>query len=236
MKKIFSLILLIMTFGCNQTPDGMTFIEGGDRTYGSNVIEKNNIAVAPETKATIDSFYMDIFEVTNEQYKKFITETGHREPSLWMLNGYNKTKTNHPVTFVKLSDATKYCDWLDKTLPTEVQWEVASGGNNNWQYAWGNEFQVGLSNTVTSKIIGTSPVGSFPEGVSPYGVMDMTGNVLEWTTTLMPENPDGYEGEEFYITKGGSWGYSSSASKTYHRFPYDKESKTNNLGFRCVKN
>ncbi len=231
MKKLFLLLTSFIIFGCSQTTDDMVPVEGGQFTYGSKEL-------GSQQKTTVESFYIDIFEVTNEQYREYTKATGHREPSNWMLNGYDKTKANHPVTFVKLEDAIQYCKWLDKSLPSEAQWERAARGTDNREYAWGSEFKRGLSNTVTSKVIGTTPVGSFPHGASPYGAMDMTGNVLEWTTTLMPsaeEEVDEYEGEEFYITKGGSWGYSSSTAKTFQRFPFEKDSKTNNIGFRCIK-
>lgn len=231
MKKLLLLIIFITVIGCSQTPDNMVLVTGGEFTYGKG-------EPGSQQKTTLEDFYIDIFEVTNEKYREYIKAAGHREPSNWMLNGYDKTKATHPVTFVKLEDASTYCKWLGKSLPTEAQWERAARGTDSREYAWGSEFKRGLSNTVTSKVIGTTPVGSFPEGASPYGALDMTGNVLEWTATLMPsaeDNGDEYEGEEFYITKGGSWGYSSSRAKTFQRFPFEKDSKTNNIGFRCAK-
>ena len=231
MKKNLLYILTLLSFGCSQTPPDMTLVTGGDFTYGSKVSGEN---ITKETKANLKDFYIDIFEVTNEQYREFVKETKTREPSLWALNGYDKTKAQHPVVFVKLDDAKAFCQWKDKSLPTEAQWERAARGDSNFHYPWGNEFKVGLSNTVTSNIIGTTAVGVFPEGKSPYGVMDMTGNVSEWTTTEDKDNIEGSD-EQFYITKGGSWGYSHSVSKTYNHFLFEKDSKANNLGFRCVK-
>lgn len=229
-KLIIIMIATTLLIGCSKAPDGMVLVEGGEFSYGSSEVSINNVAVTPITKTNLKDFYIDIFEVTNEQYREFIKDTDRREPPTWLLNGFDKTKANHPVTFVKLDDATSYCKWLGKFLPSEPQWERAARGSDDRQYAWGKDFHEGFSNTVTSKIIGTSPVGSFPKGVSPYGVMDLTGNVLEWTNTeLADDNSE-------YITKGGSWGYSHSTSKTFQQFPQDKDSKINNLGFRCVKN
>ena len=210
----------------------MVEVQGGTFTYGSSISDKN---MSPEAEATLNDFYMDIYEVTNEEYRTFIKETKGKETPFWSINGYDKTKASHPVTFVSLENARAYCQWKGKTLPNEAQWERAASGDDRRAYPWGKEFVKGVSNTVTSKTIRTEAVGTYPEGASPYGVMDLTGNVLEWTETSVVLKDDDYN-EEMYVAKGGSWGLSHNVSKNFNRFLFTPDTKVNNLGFRCVKN
>lgn len=182
-----------------------------------------------DTKHTesVKEFVIDKYEVSRGDYKSFVNKTGRKKPKDWKVFGYDEKLSNHPVTYVTFNDAKAFCTWLDKDLPTEAQWQLAASGTENFTYPWGNDFKIGMSNTSTSKLRTTSPVTSYPEGTSPYGALNMAGNVWEWTTTEDGRN---------MIVKGGSWGLSHTIATTTNKALYPKEASTNNIGFRCVKN
>jgi len=193
----------------------------------------------------IDAFYMDIYEVTNAQYKKFTDATGHRMPSYWNDSTYNAL--NHPVVGVSWDDAVAYCKWADKRLPTEAEWEKAArGGLTGKKYPWGDTITHDNANYYDTggKDIwnGTVPVGSFaPNG---YGLYDMAGNVSEWCAdwynagyyTISPKlNPTGPSSGQYKVLRGRGWDtateiYLNTAVRSYS----NPTSISISYGFRCV--
>lgn len=141
----------------------------------------------PERIFHLNSFFIDTYEVTNEQYKKFVNSTGYPKPLYWdnpRFNGPDK-----PVVGVSSIDAKAYCEWINKRLPTEAEWEKAARGTKGRRHPWGGEK---LDSTKLNERYDsyeyTAPVGSFPDGVSPYGVFDMAGNVGEFVQRVHPDN------------------------------------------------
>lgn len=148
----------------------------------------------PQHDVYLDAFYIDVYQVTNTQYKKFMEATGHRTPGGWDDPNFNAL--NHPVVGVSWHDAVAYAEWTGKRLPTEAEWEKAArGGLVNARFPWGNELPDGTqcnfadrdvdTNVMTDKTINdgyryTAPVGSYPP--NSYGLYDMAGNVFEWCT------------------------------------------------------
>ena len=129
--------------------------------------------------------------ITNAQYAIFVKETGHRVPSHWKDGQIPKGLESHPVIEVSWDDAVTYCKWLSEatgneiTLPSEAEWEKAAKGvKDNRIYPWGDKFDRLKCNTRELGIETTTSVGIFPDGASPYGVLDMSGNVYEWTRSL----------------------------------------------------
>jgi iron(II)-dependent oxidoreductase len=222
-RGLCAVLLIFILMGCSKPQEDMALIPEGEFIMGSNQ-EKDE---GPERMVFLRSFYIDKFEVTNANYSKFVKETRHREPKEWLVYGYREDKKDHPVIFVSLSDAVEYCKWMGKRLPTEDEWEKAARGSDGHIYPWGNKFESERANTSLSGIVGTTKVGLYKWGSSPYGVYDMAGNVWEWT------NSD--YNEKAKVVRGGSWGLSHRFARTFTRIGYKPDMRINNLGFRCAK-
>jgi formylglycine-generating enzyme required for sulfatase activity len=199
----------------------MILIPAGEFLMGSPP-EEGNSDEHPQHTVYLDAFYIDKYEVTNAQYKKFMDATGHAAPSWWNDNNFNKPE--QPVVGVTWFDAEAYCKWANKRLPTEAEWEKAARGTVGRRYPWGNEvpnaggiwranYYIG-ENGVDDGFQYAAPVGSFPAGVSPYGIHDMAGNVLEWVAdwydggyySVSPKNnPKGPNSGSVRVLRGGAW-------------------------------
>lgn len=203
----------------------------------------------PMHKVFVRSFLIDVYEVTNTDYKKFVDATGYPEPYHWKKGKIPPNKEKHPVVYVNWKDANNYCKWAGKRLPTEAEWEKAARGPDGKFYPWGEEFDAFKANTPQRWLIlktkgDTMPVGSFKDGKSPYGLYDMSGNVWEWTASWYeryPGNkyPKTSYGKMYKVLKGGSWynclsygcGLSAVASNRSEISPTIKNSS---FGFRCA--
>ncbi len=223
--------------------NGMTLIPSGDFIMGSNERWDDE---APEHISSTQKFYIDLNEVTNADYKKFTDETKRKTPYHWPEGNLPKSKEQHPVVYVSWFDADNYCKWMGKRLPTEQEWEKAARGTDGLIYPWGNQWSLDKSNNPYKHSTGTVPIGSFPEGKSPYGLNDMSGNVWEWVDSYYlphPGNPvtRAEYGKDKRILKGGSWfdclSYGCGLSApTFNRSFFTPEVKNNSFGFRCAKN
>jgi formylglycine-generating enzyme required for sulfatase activity len=220
----------------------MIAIPAGEFTMGSaNKVER------PPHAVSVDAFEIDQFEVTNEAFEKFVAETGYvtdaekAGDTSWRYWANGKPK--HPVVKVSWNDAVAFCEWAEKRLPTEAEWEKAARGTDERTYPWGNDWDVDKANTKDSGYRGTLIVGSFPSGASPYGVMDMAGNVAEWTSDWFQPYPgypggDGeaqYFGEKFRVIRGGGWYDDQNLVRTTYRSNSVVELANDDVGFRCVK-
>jgi formylglycine-generating enzyme required for sulfatase activity len=204
----------------------------------------------PQHKVYLDEFYIYKTEVTVAQYRKFCKMTKRKmppEPSF-------KWKENHPIVNVTWTDAKAYADWAGVLLPTEAQWEKTVRCDDGRVYPWGNDWNkdncANLSNSdgENGRTKGTHPVGSFPSGTNPYGVMDLSGNACEWCLDWYGENyyknsqyinPKGPSTGEFHIRRGGDWGdyyITTHRLRGTYRGDYYPINYTSgvNLGFRCV--
>ena len=234
----------------------------------------------PQRSIDVSAFYIDTFEVTNQQYAHFLAiPHTHRQlyahpkapadkdytPTYWHDHRLNGPR--HPVTGVDWYDAYAYCRWAGKSLPTEAQWEKAARGPHGWEFPWGNTWVASYSNNVEStfgqpilgaapwiRLLGhlrldtlqvlTQPVGSFPLGVSPYGVHDMAGNVWEWSQdsydktyyqTSPARNPPGPPSSLYKVLRGGCWSSHRGQIRAAYR-NYDLATDRHlEIGFRCVK-
>lgn len=183
----------------------------------------------PEQSVYLDGFFIDAHEVTNAQYKRF-------DPNHCYLDGMDA----FPVVNVTWEEANAYARWIGKRLPTEAEWEKAARGTDARLFPWGNEFDHSRCNTQESGVHHLTPVNQYPSGISPFGVSDMTGNVLEWTADRYKpyrwsqhQSPD-YD-EEFIVLRGGSWIHPEHQSSCATRLYAPPDNRSNFIGFRCVK-
>jgi iron(II)-dependent oxidoreductase len=199
----------------------------------------------PEHRVTLKSYAIDLFEVTNARYLKFVKADERKPPDHWRGGLPPPGKADHPVTHVSWYDAEAYCHWAGKRLPTDEEWEKAARGPKGRIFPWGNRFDPKKANVPMLRIGDTTPVGTFEEGRSYYGLYDMTGNVWEWTSSWYrpyPGNkhPTENYGEKYKVVKGGSWfdcsfyGCGISAP-SYNRGFFIPETKNSSFGFRCAK-
>jgi len=247
MKNII-LLLIIFTFSGNilksqeTPPSNMALIPSGEFLMGKN--ESNLTDWKPEHKVYIDAFYMDKFEVTNQQYYEFCTKTNYPLPELWGMAQFKcgLEFPDHPVVGVSFSDAVRYAAWAGKRLPTEAEWEYAArGGLIGNNYPWGNHVDSTMVN-YGKRYKSTLKVGSFkPNG---YGLFDIVGNVWEWTTdnysddyySISPyQNPQGPPTGRFKVIRGGSWHSGGMCVQTYYRNGLSPSWIDFAIGFRCVK-
>jgi len=215
----------------SDNPAGIEWIEipAGEFLYGKK--EKQYIR---------KPFLIGKYPVTQAQYQRFIdANPEHPVPFIdadW-ARPYNwdkkkrkhlADKSNHPVVLVSWEDAQAFCRWAGCRLPTEVEWEKAARGEDERTYPWGEDWVAGkYCNSNEAKIDGTTSVDEFPDGVSPYGVWDMSGNVWEWT--LSPHEEGGY------VLRGGSWYYSGDLVRSAVRYGCDPSHAYHYFGFRCSR-
>jgi formylglycine-generating enzyme required for sulfatase activity len=219
----------------------MVKVPAGEFIMGSNERWDDE---APEHISSTDAFYIDLSEVTNADYIKFVNTTQRTPPYHWPEGNIPKGKEHHPVVYVSWFDANEYCSWTGKRLPTEQEWEKAARGEEGLIYPWGNEWSLDKSNHPYKNSTGTEPVGSYPKGRSPYGLYDLSGNVWEWVDSYYlphPGNPvtRAEYGKDKRVLKGGSWfdclSYGCGLSApTFNRSFFTPEVKNNSFGFRCA--
>ena len=191
--------------------------------------EKENPVFATEIPARsvhLYAYYIDRYPVTNFQYRKFIEDTGHREPMLFDHPSWGKPM--QPVVFVGWDDARAYARWAGKSIPTEAQWEKAGRGTDGRWWTWGNDFLEERCNSRELKLGRTSRIGLFDKGMSPYGCYDMCGNVWEmcegtWLEDTLPMRGGCFLGSATFVRVTCRW------------TPEDPNDGAHWLGFRCIK-
>ncbi len=198
----------------------------------------------PQHSIYLPAYKIDKYPVTNAQYARFVAATGHRPPSTWINGKIPSGKELHPVTLVSWYDANSYAQWAGRRLPSEAEWEKAARGIDGRRWPWGNTMEPGRLNTYYN-VGSTTPVTAYPQGASAYEVMDMAGNVSEWTAdeflpyigTSAPQDlfkaKAGIVGSaadrslkvldlittdaRYKSMRGGSWKSDPFSTATYHR-------------------
>ncbi len=199
----------------------------------------------PVRQVKLPPFYIDRYEVTNEDYQSFVVATGHPPPPHWGGKAVPKGRERHPVIYVSYDDATAYAKWAGKRLPTAEEWETAARGPDRREFPWGNVFSdkenVFPCNSIevwqVQKSIPTTMAVDAPSlanGESAFRVFGMGGNVWEWTSTAAA----GKSGDtllEFRILKGGSFLTPSKALRCANVLPEDPRLGHPDVGFRCAR-
>lgn len=227
-----------------EAPPSMVYVSGGSFTMGGDrYVFDGKDFVSPPHEAAVKPFFMDAYEVTCENYKKFIDATNYQSPKGWSGNNFPVGKARFPVTDVDWDAANAYAKWAGKRLPTEAEWEFAARGTDGRLYSWGKDWEAGMANAEKVNW-GMVAVGSY-KGASPFGIYDMVGNAWEWTATTLEPYPNGTMPDidaakniERKIIRGGSWESDRrSATATYRGFYGVREEPGGykNTSFRCVK-
>jgi len=219
----------------------MVLVPPGTFTMGDSHGD-GDAAERPTGKVTVNGFWIDRFDVTFDLFAKFVQTGNYKPQGTW--EQFKNRGGNHPVVGVTWNDALAYCRWADKRLPTEAEWEYAARGTDGRKYPWGDQWDPSRARFRGNRSGGTSaPVGSYPSGASPFGVMDMAGNVWQWTASLEKPYPyaatDGREdiqGSGSRVSRGGSWLGDSDILRTSVRDFLSPTSKNDKLGFRCGQN
>ena len=205
----------------------------------------------PQRSVYLDKFAIDQIEVTNARYMAFVKATGHRTPPNPYGTGplVSVTGIEHlPVVQTTWYDAKAYCTWAKKRLPTEAEWEKAARGTDGRRYPWGNELPTETHANFDREwedVKTLHPVGSLPNGDSPYGVKDMAGNAREWVADWYdtdyyqdapPHNPQGPDKKGVVRSiRGGSWHSPAADITTTARGRGGFALQTHGTGFRCAR-
>ncbi len=216
----------------------VVWIAAGEFFMGSESGEKRE---QPVHRVHLDGYWMYRFPVTVSQYRQFCAQTGRQ---LRHAPGWG-WQDDHPIVNVSWDYAHAYCQWANASLPTEAEWEKAARGYDERQFAWGHSWDSGnCRNSVGLRQSGTTRVGFFVNGASPYGVQDMCGNVWEWCSDWFEEsyylfspdrNPTGPVFGIHRILRGGSWGNDMQLDfKTTTRVVCEPVVRGGSIGFRCV--
>jgi formylglycine-generating enzyme required for sulfatase activity len=223
----------------------MVRIPAGEFTMGSDSYDDEK----PVHMVNLGEYFIDKYETTNAQYAACVKAgkcTAPHETKSYTRHSYygNPEFANYPVIYVDWTQAKSYCEFAGKRLPTEAEWEKAARGTDGRTWPWGNNEPNDTLLNYNGKVGDTTKVGSYPSGASPYGVMDLAGNVFEWVSSDYKAYPykadDGRENllsNNKKVLRGGSWfsgGFVISARAAV-RFNGDPTDNSGILGFRCAQ-
>ena len=245
--------------------DGMTLlcVPAGDFAMGSNTAQDPQAEAneTPQHTVYVSAFWMDLTEVTNAMYEICVRAGACNAPvkeGSFTHSDYYETAAydNYPVLHLTHAEALAYCRWRGGRLPTEAEWEKAARGADGRLYPWGSAFDGVKLNFCDSNCprrqpdssandgyADTSPVGAFPAGASPYGLLDMAGNVWEFVmdwfggtyyASSPASNPPGPAAGEVYVVRGGAWDSKASLVRVAVRSTIQPEVSLDYVGFRCM--
>jgi formylglycine-generating enzyme required for sulfatase activity len=194
----------------------------------------------PAHSVDVKSFFIDRNEVTNEEYQRFISATGRRPPSHWAGGKIPGGQMKFPVINVSWKEANDYARWSKKRLPTEAEWEFAARGADNRVYPWGNEWKPDYANAGQGKKGRLFKAGYYNPGASPFGALDMCGNVWEWTASDFKDYPgrkihSSLAGAGLKVIRGGAYDADLKSSTTTYRRAVSPNHGYDKTGFRCAR-
>jgi len=225
----------------------MLYVPAGDFSMGTDVYDADD--EKPAHVVHLSAFWIDQTEVTNAMYqlcvqaKVCVAPTSSASYSYSSYYG-NPQFADYPIIFVSWVDARDYCSWAGKRLPSEAEWEKAARGDDGRTYPWGEDPPGPAMANYNNQVGDTRAVGSYPAGASPYGALDMAGNVAEWVAdwydpdyypVSSASNPTGPESGEFRVLRGGSWFNMARAMRAAFRLSNYPDLQSDTLGFRCAR-
>lgn len=223
----------------------------------------------PIHTVTLNAFWIDETETTNAMYSACVQAQACKAPQKTIYYD-DPAFAQHPVVYVSWNDAMDYCTWAGRRLPTEAEWEKAAAWNPETRqiqfYPWGDEFECRNSNLddetqddafsveggpYCDGFTGSAPVGSYPQGASPYGALDMAGNVWEWIydgfvetdpyngsltyyAISPPSNPTGPRIAAYHGLRGSSWNLNYGQGRSTYRLWFGPDDRYDGMGFRCA--
>jgi formylglycine-generating enzyme required for sulfatase activity len=223
-------------------PAGAFLMGSGQNEPGAQADEK------PQRTIYLDEYWIDLTEVTNAMYARCVRSGACDEPAQRSSNTRlfyyrDERYANYPVIHVSWQDAQAYCQWAGRRLPTEAEWEKAARGPDGLTYPWGELRPDGSLVNFDQRVGDTTPVGYYPAGASPYGVLDMAGNVAEWVADWYAAdfydqapavNPFGPAAGEYRVLRGGSWFSPARAVRAAFRVWNLPDLGYDSSGFRCA--
>lgn len=212
-----------------------TFTQMALVNYPGLVEETRARFVTPPRMESVNRFYISEFEVTNQEFQRFVESTGYVPESdvdylkHWTTSTvFPEWAASFPVIWVSQQDTAAYCQWIGGRLPTEIEWEKAARGTDQNVFPWGDTLED--RNTANFNTNELEPVGNRPGDRSPYGVYDLGGNVAELTATL-----DSFLSRRRVVVRGGNYRMSVREMFTFQRdFSLGPEDRSETVGFRCV--
>jgi formylglycine-generating enzyme required for sulfatase activity len=240
----------------------MVYVPAGEFVMGSSPADGEDNE-QPQHIVTLNAFWIDVHEITNAQFAAFLNEADNQTEggAPWLKTNDENIHIqqnegewistpgfeNHPVVGVTWYGARAYCLWYGARLPTEAEWEKAARGTNGQLYPWGDApptCDLGNYWVEDSCVGSTTPVGSYLAGRSPFGALDMAGNVWEWASDwYAPDfysnspavNPIGPRTGSTRVIRSGSWSNLASFARAGFRGFFDPASINYNVGFRCTQ-
>ena len=215
-------------------------VPAGEFTMGGNAYSHER----PIHQVHLSEYQIARHPVTNAQYELFVKAKSYVVPKHWKNRKIPPGKENHPVVYVSWEDVRAFCAWAGVCLPTEAEWEKAARGTDGRKYPWGNEPPTRELCNFNGYVGDTTPVGRYPKGASPYGALDMAGNVWEWVNDWYDEkyysvspakNPQGPATGLFRVLRGGSWDNNVDVVRSAYRDGSNPDGWIFNFGFRCVR-
>jgi formylglycine-generating enzyme required for sulfatase activity len=226
--------------------DGMVLVEipAGEFTMGKDEIIGPDDS--PRHQVYLDTFWIDQTDVTNAMFAKCVQAgkcTFNIRHAPTEIHYGNPEYADHPVVYVTWYQAVEYCQWAGRRLPTEAEWEKAARGTDGRSFPWGKKPADPTLANYNENLNDTTPVGSYPLGASPYGLLDMAGNVRQWVADWFDalfyrnsplQNPLGPGLGEKRVLRGGSFKDPANGVRVTVRFAHVPGSAGMNRGFRCV--
>ena len=249
--KKYNVILVLLKEGINRNE--MVSISGDTVTLGVNKDRVDWIVkriggkpsffanATPSYQIKLKGYKLDKFEVTNEQYQKFVKATKRKPPKHWKRGNVDVEISDYPVVNVSFSDAAAYCKWRGKRLPTEAEWEYAARGDREHIFPWGKKFRPGRANFKESNYRRPTDTGRYEKGAAKFsGCYELSGNVWEWTTSWYDAYPgstgnDKDFGKKFKVIRGGSYRENRARITAVYRGKLEPNLTKDNVGFRCAK-
>ena len=213
-------------------PQDMVYVPASTFSVGRNDGDEYD---RPAKTVSVPAFFIDRNEVTNEEYQKFVDATHHSAPSHWQNGKFPSGQARLPVVNVSWNDAVDYARWAKKRLPSEAEWELAARGTDGRIYPWGSQWNSANANTKDGGRGAVSEVGSYPQGASPYGALDMAGNVWEWTSSDLLSYQDRHPLLPGKVIRGGAFDVASNVATSTYRGVVRRDKGYEKTGFRCVR-